>query len=396
MFPSDATSLREFLRVIVHRGLALRPGQPVLATDPYDLHGVHPEAAAALSDALRALLAETAGGELVLLEAEPERLRAVVMNRDWPALVPWLRARARLMQSHLESGGAFLFLTGSAPALLAGLPEDAVAEFRTRAWREFGPLSTRLVAGETQWTCAPAPTAAWADVAYADLTAPDRLPALWSAVLEALHVRPGADAANAWAEQLRELGGARERLEQRRIAGVRYTGPGTDLTIGLPSDHRWCTAVLHSGAGIEFVANLPTAEVFTAPDRESANGVLRCAAPVAYGGQVIRGLELEFRAGKVVAHRADAGGELLARLLGTDEGSRRLGEVAVVPRRPSWAKSGRLFHHALLDENAFPHVALGDSYAFTSGGRHPRALNHSLVHVDLPLDAEVALLDAAD
>ena len=193
----------------------------------------------------------------------------------------------------------------------------------------------------------------------------------------------------AWQGHLQTLRAERDALNDRRLTALRYTGVGTDLTVALPSAHVWCTACLETKSGVPFVANLPTEEVFTAPDRESATGAVRVARPVSYGGAVIDGIELEFARGRVVRAVAHTGGELLQRLLATDDGAACLGEVALVPQVPLHGRTTRHFFHPLLDENAASHLALGQAYGFTSRDPHSLSLNQSLIHVDLPLAATV-------
>ncbi len=144
-------------------------------------------------------------------------------------------------------------------------------------------------------------------------------------------------------------------------------------------------------SGRSFVANLPTEEVFTLPHRDSAEGTVRVSRPINYGGAVIDGISLEFHQGRVVSGAARTNDALLQQLLATDEGATRLGEVALVMHTTTLARSGRLFHHPLLDENAGNHIALGEAYAFCLRSPDTAALNRSLVHVDLPLDARVVL-----
>jgi aminopeptidase len=167
-------------------------------------------------------------------------------------------------------------------------------------------------------------------------------------------------------------------------------GQGTDLVVPLAPAHVWCVASLRQPDGRSFVPNLPTEEIFTAPRADGAAGVVRVARPVAYGGGLIVGAELEFQKGRVVRARAQAGEELLQRVLTTDDGAARLGEVALVPRpRPALLRDGVCFQQTLLDENALPHIALGEAYPFCVGRAGSGTINHSLVHLDLPIEAEV-------
>jgi len=202
---------------------------------------------------------------------------------------------------------------------------------------------------------------------------------------------PATSVLDAWRAHLAALALRRDGYNAAHHRHVRYVGTGTDLTLDLSRNHVWCTAQLVSKAGVPFVVNLPTEEVFTAPHKDSANGRVRVARPVIHAGTVITGITLEFAGGKVVAAQAEMGQELLRQLLATDPGARHLGEVAIVPNRNTLSLAGRFFHHTILDENATNHIALGDAYRFCSRAWLPLALNSSQIHVDLPLDARVEL-----
>jgi aminopeptidase len=402
MLPDFDQRLRAMAEVVVRIGLNLQPGQSLLVTDPYDLQGTHPEATVFAEAVGQVSCAET---RIVL--ADPTRLHALVESGDTRAYEHLVVDHIRQLQQHLARGGAFLFLTGSSPALLHGVPAARVAAFDRIKWRHFGPLLQQLIRGATQWTLVPAPTTAWADSAYDDLPPAERLGALWRVVFEAFRVGPvfvagsapglstsesaTREAIEAWRAHVAALTLRRDGYNAARHRRVRYVGTGTDLTLELSRNHVWCTAQLVSRRGVPFVVNLPTEEVFTAPDKDSAAGPVRVARPVVHAGTVMAGIILEFAGGRVVAAHADTGGDLLRQLLDTDQGSRLLGEVAIVPNRNALALAGRCFHHAILDENAASHIALGDAYRFCSRAWLPLSLNSSQIHVDLPLDARVEL-----
>lgn len=395
MPPDPASRLRTCAEIIVHIGLNLQPGQRLLIAEPYELQGVSPEAGglvAAVSTAVQA--AGCPAPEVIW--ADTARLRHSAERADWRGFREMVSDHARRMQEQLSDGGALLFPLSSYPRLMDGVPAENVSEQRRIAWEHFGPVAQRLTHGEGQWTLVPAPSPAWADAAYPERSPDRRLAALEETVLAAL--RAGSETATsieAWHGHLGSLQRRRAEMNARRHQQMRYLGAGTDLTVKLPAQHRWCTAQLTTKSGITFVANLPTEEIFTAPDCNSAEGIVRVARPVNYGGTVIDGIELEFRRGAVVRAHARSGAGLLEQLLNTDEGSSRLGEIAVVenhaakPAPGGWQTSGRLFHHTLLDENAANHIALGESYPFCTRALFASGLNRSLVHVDLPLDAEV-------
>jgi aminopeptidase len=372
--------------VIVRIGVNLQPGQSLFITEPYELHGVHPETAP-LVEALRSI---TAGHEITVSQGDPLRLRTIIESGDERAFEALVSGHVWRMERHLANGGAFVFLLGSQPHLMSGLPAERLSRFDRIKWRHLGPVIRRLVRGASQWTLAPAPSATWAEAVYHDLPPSERLPALWRIVSDALRAS-AENPINAWRSHLSSLARRRDELNAARHQSIRYVGPGTDLTLDLPRAHVWCTAQRQSAAGIPFVANLPTEEIFTAPHKKSATGRVRVAGPVSHGGAVIEGIELEFKAGRVVQARARIGADVLQQLLATDGGACRIGEIALVPGPNGLSLARRHFHHTLLDENAANHIALGDAYRFCNRALLPLALNSSQVHLDLPIEAQVTL-----
>ena len=392
MLPDFHGRLRALAEVIVRVGLNLQPGQCLLIAEPFELQGVA-RGAEVIVNAVRAA-AEAAGcPDVTVIWGDGLRLRQYAERADWRAYATLVAANAAQMQRAIDGGAALLFLQSSQPQLLSGIPADRVNEQHRIGWEHFGPVVQQLVAGASNWTIAPAPIPAWANAVYADLPSEQQLSALWSAVFGALRVDE-PDPLAAWQGHLQTLRAERDALNGRRLTALRYTGAGTDLTVKLPPEHVWCTACLETKSGVPFVANLPTEEVFTAPDRDSATGTVRVARPVSYGGAVIDGIELEFARGRVVRTVAHTGGELLQRLLATDDGAACLGEVALVPQVPPHGRTTRHFFHPLLDENAASHLALGQAYGFTSRDPHSLSLNQSLIHVDLPLEAAVDRIGA--
>jgi aminopeptidase len=378
--PADhPPSLRSFAEVVLRIGLNLQPGQPLLITDPYDLLGVHPEAVP-LAETIR----DAAGVETAILTSDPIRLRSLADAGDLRAYAALAADHVRRLRTHLARGGAFLFLTGTAPQLFAGLPPERLGRFESAKWSQLGPLIQRLIRGAGQWTLLPCPTHDWARLAGQDVAA------LWETLFRALRLDI-ADPVTAWQTRLDALTTRCDELNAACHRWIRYTGPGTDLTLALPRTHVWCTARLRSTSGIPFVVNLPTEEVFTAPHKGSASGHVAVSRPVVHNGTDMDGIELEFRSGRVVRARARRGEDYLHRLLATDHGAGCVGEVALVPDRTHLTWSGRACHHAILDENTSNHIALGDAYRFCSRAWLPLALNSSLLHLDLPLDAEVEL-----
>lgn len=394
MLPDFHGRLHDFAEVIVRVGLNLQPGQRILVAEPYELQGVA-RSAEVIVHAVHAAALRLGAPELPVdvIWGDPARLRTLIQSRDWRGLGRLVESNTHRLRTAIAAGDAVLFLQGSHPRLLDGLPADAVAESQRVVWEIYGPVAQALVGGAANWTLVPAPSPTWAAAAFEFLPIEQRLTALWTTVFSAFRCAPapgGPDAVARWTAHLRALAARRDALNAARPTTLRYRGEGTDLTVNLPAEHVWCSAQLATRGGVPFVANLPTEEIFTAPEPDSATGTLRVDRPVLHGGGVIDGIELEFRRGEVVAARARTGADLLAHLLDTDEGARRLGEVALVAETPAWAAAAPLFRHILLDENTGPHVALGEAYAFCAPGRC-RPLNRSLLHLDLPVAAEVDL-----
>ena len=383
--------LRAYADVLVRVGVNLQPGQGLLLTEPFELQGVT-RAASVLVEAVSEAARRAGGGPVEVIWADERRLIAAAQGWPDPGFEAVLSANARRMGEQVARRGALLFLQGSQPRLMDGVAPDRVARLRERCWQHYGPVAAQLVHGATNWTVAPAPTLDWARALVPSAacgSAERMLERLRNIVFVACRANL-PDPLAGWRAHLARLTNWREDLNDRALRAVRYRGPGTDLTVQLARGHRWCTAALRSRDGVPFVANLPTEEVFTAPDRRTAHGVVRVARPIAYGGAVMDGIELEFIAGEVVRARARTGQELLWRVLKTDEGSARLGEVALVLDRDGpLARAGTWFHHTLLDENTLPHIALGDGYPFSVHDSGEPGLNHSLIHVDLPVEAEV-------
>jgi aminopeptidase len=399
MIPESDSRLNAMAGIIVRIGLNLQPGQPLLISDPYELQGAHPEAAP-LIEAVRS----AAPGETTVIAGDPASLRALVEADDLAGFETLVSTNADRMKRHLAKGGAFLFLPGSDPHLLSGLPADRVSRFDVIKWQYLGPLVQRLIRGASQWTLVPVPTKAWAAVVFRDQPVDNQLPALWATVFQAMRVAgsngsaggpnavPLDEALTAWRTHLAAIAHRRDELNAARHRRIRYIGPGTELTLELPRSHVWCTAQLKSKSGVPFVVNLPTEEIFTAPHKSSATGRIRVTRPIMHGSTPIEGIELVFRRGRVTTATATSNGGLLQRLLATDNGADRIGEVALIPDKAGLSWGDRCHHHALLDENASPHIALGDAYRFCSRAFLPLAINSSQIHIDLPLDAKVEFI----
>jgi aminopeptidase len=199
-----------------------------------------------------------------------------------------------------------------------------------------------------------------------------------------------ADPIAAWEDHINQLVARSDYLNHKQYVALKLTAPGTDLTVSLPAGHAWQSGRTTSETGIAFTANIPTEEVFTLPHKDRTEGVVSATMPLSYGGSLMEGFSLTFAEGRVVNVTAAKGEAHLRKLIETDEGAGRLGEVALVPHSSPISQSGLLFYNTLFDENAASHIALGRAGKYNIAGGEEMSEeafgaaggNHSLIHVD--------------
>lgn len=242
---------------------------------------------------------------------------------------------------------------------------------------------------KVSWLVVAGASPEWAALVFPDKSPEEQVDALWDQIFKTTRVYED-DPIKAWDEHESRLNEKAKFLNDHQFDALHYTGPGTDLTLGLPKNHIWESAGSTNEKGEVFIANMPTEEVFTAPDSKRAEGYITASKPLAYGGVVIDGMKFTFKEGRVVKATAKEGEETLQKLIKDNEGSASLGEVALVPHQSPISQSGIIFFNTLFDENASNHIALGQAYASSVQGGTKMSqeelaqagLNRSNVHVD--------------
>ena len=288
-----------------------------------------------------------------------------------------------------EQGAAFMSIVSQSPDLLAGIDSKRIATFQKAAGTALNKYRQYVQSDKISWTVIAAPSKQWAKKVFSDLPENEQVEALWEAIFKATR----ADLDNpvqAWAEHNNNLHEKVDYLNNKNYAKLHYTAPGTDLTIELPKGHLWCGAGSINEKGEEFMANMPTEEVFTVPHKNGVNGYVSSTKPLSYGGNIIDNFKITFENGRIINVEAEQGEEVLKNLVATDEGSHYLGEVALVPFHSPISESNILFYNTLFDENASNHLAIGSAYAFClEGGKtmsqeelEKHGLNNSITHVD--------------
>ncbi|HEU4978036.1 MAG TPA: aminopeptidase [Solirubrobacteraceae bacterium] len=255
------------------------------------------------------------------------------------------------------------------------------------------PESGRIVNERTtNWTAVPCPTPEWALLVHPELGPEQAYARLCEEILHVCRLDE-QDPIAAWRERADALVAAAARLTGRDFDALRFEGPGTDLTVGLLPSTRFMAARFETIDGIEHMPNLPSEEVFGAPDPVRTEGVVRATKPLVLGGSIIRGLEVEFREGRAVRIDAESGADVLRSYVQRDAGACRLGEVALVDGEGRIGALETVFFDTLLDENAASHIALGEAYEFTAGEEDRERLNTSGIHVDFMIGGDEVGVD---
>ena len=248
----------------------------------------------------------------------------------------------------------------------------------------------------TNWTIVPYPTQAWASQVHPDLDPPAALTRLCEQILHVCRLDED-DPLVAWRERIDVLVGVAQRVGDLRFDALRFVGEGTDLRVGLLGTTRFMAAQFETVDGIRHMPNLPSEEIFGAPDPQRTDGIVRATKPLVLGGSIVRGIEVEFRDGRAVRIDAAENAEVLRGYAARDDGAARLGEVALVDGAGRIGALDTVFFDTLLDENAASHIALGNAYAFTAGEADQERLNQSGIHVDFMIggdDVDVFGVDA--
>lgn len=395
--PIDPAKLDRLAEVAVRIGLNLQPGQDLILTAPVT---------ALPLVRLIAQHAYRAGAGLVtpILSDDAVSLARFRHGREaaFDAAAGWMFDG---MAAAFDAGAARMAITGGDPMLLAAEDPDHVARANRATARAYTAARDRITRFATNWTIL-----AWPDVAWARLVSPGLGDAeaqhrLAEAIFAASRVDAG-DAVTRWQDHNAELTRRANWLNGKSFAALHFAGPGTDLSVGLADGHKWIAGATETTSGILCNPNIPTEEVFTTPHRLKVSGHVSASKPLAHQGTLIDNIRVRFDEGRIVEARATRGEAVLNKVLDTDEGARRLGEVALVPHNSPIAQSGMLFFNTLFDENAASHIALGQCYSTcfhggdamdkdaiaTAGG------NTSAIHIDWMIGSDKVDVDgvAAD
>ena len=379
--PLHDEKLDRLAAVAVNVGLGLARGQELVMTAPLE----------ALPLARRITEhAYKAGASLVTTLFTDEQATLMrfrhAPDESFDRVAEWLQNG---LASAYRGGAARLAITGGNPALLAREDPSKVARANLALSKASRPALDLITRHEINWTIVAFATPDWALTVFPDEPADVAVARLWDAIFAVTRI-DAPDPVADWKAHSAHLQERAQFLNNKRFAALHFKGPGTDLRVGLAQDHLWLGGGTTARNGITCLPNMPTEEVFTTPHKDLTEGVVTSTKPLSYQGTLIEDIRVRFESGRIVEATATKGEAVLRRMLETDEGASRLGEVALVPHSSPIAKRGLLFWNTLFDENAASHIALGQAYStcirdgdtLDAAQLASKGANTSLIHVD--------------
>ncbi|GAA0429569.1 MAG: aminopeptidase [Bacillota bacterium] len=329
--------------------------------------------------------------ELTLLKYENAPDEVIASFPEW---------KVELQKSYVEDGAAILNIRSTNPDLLKDIDPSRVAKANKAAGEAMKHLRKYTMNDIIPWSIISIPTGDWAQKIFPEKSREDAIESLWDAIVKIVRVDQD-DPIAAWDAHNETLRTAREILNKKNYKKLVFTAPGTNLEMELPKGHIWKGGSAKTSSGTTFNPNMPTEEVFSMPHKYGVNGTVASTKPLNYGGSLIDNFSLTFKDGKVVDYQAEQGENTLKHLLETDDGSKRLGEVALVPHESPVSQSGLIFYNTLFDENASCHIALGKAYptnveggaAMNEEELDKHGVNDSLNHVDFMIGSEQLDID---
>lgn len=372
--------LKEYADLLVRIGLNVQPGQQVNIFCPVDC--------AVLARACTQACYDAGAKDVTVMWNDDQVSRMHYLHADdsvFDEVSPWSKA---FYDSALANKCPHLAIVGADPEALKGVDPDRIQRSRQASGKAFEAYYKAQTSNDFQWLVASCPTQPWADMVFPGCD--DAMEKLWDAIFAAVRVTGDGKAVERWARHTAEQKVYVKKLNDFDFETLHYQNSlGTDLTVGLPENHFWSGASELAGNGVEFIANLPTEEIFTLPHRERVNGRVYASKPLSLNGNLVDGFWMELKDGKIVDLHADVGEEYLRKSITLDEGSSYFGEVALVPYDSPISNTGLLFYETLFDENAACHFAFGEAYPcvhgadkLSAGEQQAIGINQSINHVD--------------
>ena len=347
--------LMQYARLVAGVGINVQKGQTVVVRCPVDC--------AAFGRMLNQACFELGARDVVMEWRDDFCSRERYLHADdsvFDSNYPWdVQKNAELG----KAGAGYITIAASDPENLRGVDPDRLSRKRDADGRDQKEFYRMMMSNGFPWCVVSVPVASWAKKVFPNDTDDAAMEKLWDAIFATVRVKEGVDAVQAWRSHCARLDEYAAKLNALKLTKVRYKNAlGTDVTVGMPKEHVWLAGADTAKSGVRFVANMPTEEVFSAPQRDAVDGVLCASKPLALDGNLVEGIRLTLEHGRIVGIHADKGEDVLRQAIETDEGSHYLGEIALVPVDSPIAQSGLLYYNTLFDENAACHFAFGQAY----------------------------------
>lgn len=296
----------------------------------------------------------------------------------------------------VAKNGALLWIDADNPDLLAGIDVERLTKQQKASGKALANYRAAAMKDDIAWSIVAVPSKEWATKIFPEVKEEERVTALWNAIFSTVRIGEG-DAVAKWREHITGLEARAAMLNAKHYTKLHYTAPGTDLTIELAPEHLRLAASSKTPQDVTFVANMPTEEVYTLPNKTGVNGYVSNTKPLVYQGNIIDDFTLTFEQGKIVKAEAGVGNDLLQQLMSVDEGSSYLGEVALVPHESPISASNILFYNTLFDENASNHLAIGEAYpTCLAGGRDMTDKELAAVGANISITHEDFMIGSAE
>jgi len=381
--------LQDYVKLLVRVGINVQPGQKVVISSPVDCAEIARLAVKeAYAAGARDVYVRWADDPTMRIRYE---MAPDATHDEFPA---WLKF---MLDTASEEGAAFLSFSAADPEAFLRIDSSKIMRFQTAARNALADYQKRSMNNEVRWTVASVPTEGWAKKVFPNASSSEEaIEKLWCAIFEASRVDGNDPAAN-WAAHKDSLGKRADILNKYQFKAIKMKNSlGTDIEIAMPKNHKWICAGERSCDGVEFLANIPTEEIFTAPHKNGANGRVVGSKPLVFNGNLIEDFAVEFKDGVVTNVSAKKNEDLLKKLVASTPNADRLGEIALVPFNSPISQSNILFYNTLYDENASCHLAFGKAYpSCMEGGEgmskeelEAAGINDSLEHTDFMFGTE--------
>lgn len=376
-----ADKLVQYARLIIRVGINVQRGRPVVISSPVEC---------AYFTRILATEAYAAGASDVSVRWSDDFLvRERFLKADSAVFDTYPEWSKNMFDTYAREQTSLIAIYATDPELLKDADPDRLRRENLSRSTALKDYSDKQMSNYFSWCVVSLPTSSWATKVFPNCSETESVEKLWDAIYMATRVAEG-DPINNWNAHIERLDKWSKKLNDYNFRYLHYKNSlGTDLTVELPENHMWISAGETAQTGVEFVANIPTEEIFTLPKKDGVNGVAVASMPLCLNGNLVENFRLTFKDGKIVDVQAEKGLDHLKNELSLDEGASYLGEVALVPHNSPISNSGILFYNTLFDENAACHFAFGKAYPCFRDARTEknevfisRGMNDSLTHED--------------